>query len=287
MVEAMVPETGCLTRIETDSSDSILTFTGKGMTSRQQVSVDVKAGSPGCGVRFFVRNPKTADEFVELPARASTVVNTLRNVTLGKDGVRLCIVEHFLAAISLWGLEDLDVTVDGPELPLADGSANFWIDLLQNSSIPRQTDNLVRVDLKEPVSISKGDRSLVAIPDTKFSVTYMMDWDHPAIGKRWQSWDQSMSISDIADARTFGMLNEHQMLGLTEDVVSLTADGFTHPLRFPDEPVRHKLLDLIGDLTLIGINPLRVNARFISIKAGHELDVQLAAKLIDTLDLTK
>jgi UDP-3-O-[3-hydroxymyristoyl] N-acetylglucosamine deacetylase len=287
MVEAMVPETSCLTRTETDSSDSILTFTGKGMTSRQQVSVDVKAGNPGCGVRFFVRNPKTADEFVELPAHASTVVNTLRNVTLGKDGVRLCIVEHFLAAISLWGLEDLDVTVDGPELPLADGSANFWIDLLQNSSIPRQTDSLARLDLKEPISIDKGDRSLVAIPDTKFSVTYLMDWDHPAIGKRWQTWDQSKPVSDIADARTFGMLNEHQMLGLTEDVVSLTADGFTHPLRFPDEPVRHKLLDLIGDLTLIGINPLRVNARFISIKAGHELDVQMANKLIDTLGLKK
>ncbi|HEY9717710.1 MAG TPA: UDP-3-O-acyl-N-acetylglucosamine deacetylase, partial [Trichormus sp.] len=254
MVEAMVPETSCLTRTETDSSDSILTFTGKGMTSRRQVSVDVKAGKPGGGVRFLVRNPKTADEFVELPARAGTVVNTLRNVTLGKDGVRLCIVEHFLAAISLWGLEDLDVTVDGPELPLADGSANFWIDLLQNSSIPRQTDNLVRLDLLEPISINKGDRSLVAIPDTKFSVTYLMDWEHPAIGRRWQSWDQSMPVSDIADARTFGMLKEHQMLGLTEDVVSLTADGFTHPLRFPDEPVRHKLLDLIGDLTLIGIN---------------------------------
>lgn len=285
MVDAMAPEIGCLTPARIDSSESIFAFTGKGMTSRQQVSLDVKIGAAGCGVRFWVKNPKAPDQFVVLPARADTVVNTLRNVTLGKDGVRLCIVEHFLAAVSLWGLEDLDVTIDGPELPLADGSANFWIDLLQQSNIPRSTDRLPRVDLKEPISITKGDRSLVALPDSKFSVAYMMDWDHPAIGKRWQSWDPSLPISDIADARTFGMLKEHQALGLTEDVVSITADGFTHPLRFPDEPVRHKLLDLIGDLALIGINPLRVNARFISIKGGHELDVQLAAKLIEILDL--
>jgi len=285
MVEAMVPESGCLTRTTRDSSESILTYTGKGMTSRQQVSVDVKPGVPGLGVRFFVRNPKADDQFVELPARADTVVNTLRNVTLGKDGVRLCIVEHFLAAVSLWGLEDLDVTVDGPELPLADGSAKFWIDLLQHTSPPGQAERLPRVDLKEAITVSNGVRSLTALPDTKFSVTYLMDWNHPAIGKRWQYWDLSMPISDIADARTFGMLNEHQMLGLTEDVVSLTPDGFTHPLRFPDEPVRHKLLDLIGDLTLIGFNPLRLNARFISVKGGHELDVQLAAKLRDAFGL--
>ena len=69
------------------------------------------------------------------------------------------------------------------------------------------------------------------------------------------------------------------MLGLTKDVVSLTEDGFSYPLRFEDEPVRHKLLDLIGDLALIGVNPLRLNARILSIKGGHELDVQLAKKL--------
>jgi len=283
MVAPMRPEIGYVTRNDSDSSDILFTYTGKGMTSRQQVRVDVQAGAPGNGVRFFVRNPKADDQFVELPARADTVVNTLRNVTLGKDGVRLCIVEHFLAAVSLWGLEDLDVTVDGPELPLADGSANFWIDLLQNSSIARQTNTLSRIELSEPITINKGDRCVIALPDTKFSVSYLMDWQHPAIGKRWQSWDLSMAVSEIADARTFGMLQEHEMLGLTEDVVSLTADGFTQPLRFPDEPVRHKLLDLIGDLTLSGINPLRLNARFISIKAGHELDVQLAAKLAELI----
>ena len=82
------------------------------------------------------------------------------------------------------------------------------------------------------------------VPDVSFSVTYLMDWKHPQIGKRWQTWNLSMPASEIADARTFGSLKEHEMLGLVDDVVSLTSDGFTDKLRFEDEPVRHKLLDL-------------------------------------------
>jgi UDP-3-O-[3-hydroxymyristoyl] N-acetylglucosamine deacetylase len=104
------------------------------------------------------------------------------------------------------------------------------------------------------------------------------------IGKRWQTWNAALPVADVADARTFGSLKEHEMLGLTDDVVSFTDDGFTQQLRFEDEPVRHKLLDLIGDLTLIGFNPLRLNARIISIKAGHEMDVQLVRQLTQVLN---
>jgi len=260
------------------STTSLFTYTGKGLTSRQEVRVEVKHGQPGKGIVFYVRNPRNESEHVELPARAEFVANTLRNVTLGRDGVRLSIVEHFLAAVSLWGLEDLCVFVDGPEMPLGDGSANFWIELLRKS-VPLNTQHLQGIDIREPITLSKNDRSLIMVPDVSFSVTYLMDLKHPQIGRRWQTWNLSMPATDIADARTFGALKEHEMLGLVDDVVSLTPDGFTHKLRFEDEPVRHKLLDLIGDLALVGFNPLRLNARFISIKGGHEMDVQLATKL--------
>jgi UDP-3-O-[3-hydroxymyristoyl] N-acetylglucosamine deacetylase len=279
-----MPEPRAAACSESVDVGAIITFTGKGITSRRQISVELKPGATGQGVVFKVADPKKDGQLVDLPARADHVVNTLRNVTLGKETARLSIVEHLLAAATLWGLEDLTVTVDGPELPLGDGSANFWIELFSQSAVARQVEFSERITLPEPVCVLKGDRSLIAVPDSQFSVTYVMDWQHPMIGKRWQTWNAALPVADVADARTFGSLKEHEMLGLTDDVVSFTDDGFTQQLRFEDEPVRHKLLDLIGDLTLIGFNPLRLNARIISIKAGHEMDVQLVRQLTQVLN---
>jgi UDP-3-O-acyl-N-acetylglucosamine deacetylase len=107
----------------------------------------------------------------------------------------------------------------------------------------------------------------------------MMDWNHPLIGKCWQSWASGQDPHQIADARTFGSLQEHTMLGITDESVSLTSDGFSKELRWKDEPVRHKLLDLVGDLVLAGVNPQRWKARFISIKGGHEMDVEMSKRL--------
>lgn len=258
-------------------SSKIASLNGRGLTSRQDIQVDIETASPGSGIKFYVLAPKT-NEYVEIGATASNVVNTLRNVVLGKDGTRLCIVEHFLAAATLWGLNDLNVKVAGPEMPVGDGSAQLWTELFSETGIERQTCQST-IELLEPIILNKQDRVLMAIPDSSFSVHYMMDWDHPLIGKRWQSWDPSKQISEITTARTFGWLKDHQMLGLENDVVSLTADGFTQPLRFEDEPVRHKLLDLVGDLALSGVNPLKFKAKFISIKGGHELDVEMAKRL--------
>lgn len=254
-------------------------YTGRGITSRQDITVRVTPEKPGFGLRFLVRTGPDAAP-VEIPARSEFVVNTLRNVTLGRDGVRLCIVEHILCALAVWGVDDASIEVDGPEIPLGDGSAKFWNEVFAAAGWEQRPVAAVR-ELNEPVICKKGDRTLMAIPDDTFSVTYLMDWNHPAIGKCWASWTPSAGLAhtEISDARTFGSMAEHQLLGIADQVVSLTADGFSHPLRWPDEPVRHKLLDLVGDLVLVGVNPLSWKARFISIKGGHEMDVELAKRL--------
>lgn len=264
----------------------LASFNGRGLTSKQDIKVELYEAPKGEGIVFFLPNlqSENKEELLKIPAHASMVVNTMRNVVLGVDRTRLCIVEHFLCATSIWGLEDLYVYIDGPEVPLADGSAELWIELFKEAGIEQRK---VQADIELPaaITIEKGDRSLLAVPSDKFSVTYLMDWKHPLIGQKWQSWDTSKDLKEIYEARTFGMLKEQQLLGLDKDVVSLTDDGFTMPLRYPDEPVRHKLLDLIGDLALTGINPLRIKARFISIKGGHEMDVEMAKKLIEALSL--
>jgi len=258
-----------------EGQKKLASFEGPGLTSKKMVKVDLYDAPAGSGIVFLLQS-ETATVYV--PATTASVVNTMRNVVLGVGKERLCIVEHFLCATSLWGLEDLYVLVNGPEMPLADGSALLWIDLFKKGGIA-QRKMVSDITLPHLVEVIKGDRSILAIPDEKFSVTYLMDWKHPKIGQIWKSWDLSRDISEIYEARTFGTLKEHQMLGLVNDVVSLTDDDFTMPLNSPDEPVRHKLLDLIGDLALVGVNPLRIKARFISIKGGHEMDVDIAKKL--------
>lgn len=255
-------------------------YKGRGATSKKDITVVIESGSPGSGINFSVLDARAEANgaHVAIPARAASVVNTLRNVVIGKGSVRLCIVEHVLCAVAIWGLEDVLITVDGPELPLGDGSANFFIELFQSAGVERRVP-VADIELPETITVGTGDRMIIAVPDSKFSLTYLMDWDHPKIGRKWQTFDASKAPEEIATARTFASLKEHQMLGLADDSVSLTEDGFTKPLHFEDEPVRHKLLDLLGDLTLIGVNPMRVKAKFISIKGGHELDVQLARKL--------
>lgn len=248
-----------------------VSYTGRGTTSGRDITVEVKLTEPGCGIVFQV-----GDEFIG--ATAENVVHTMRNVVLGKNTARLCIVEHFLAAASLCGLDNLLVKVSGMEMPLGDGSAKLWIDLFEKTNWA-QTKKESVIKLKEPIICKSGDKVLMALPDEKFSLSYHMDWNHPAIGKRWQRWNPDMNIREIADARTFGLQKEHDMLGIGAEAVSLTDTGFSQPLRFEDEPVRHKILDLMGDLALSGVNPMSFKAQFVSIKAGHELDVEMAKKL--------
>lgn len=252
-------------------------LTARGITSRRDITVTVEQREPGHGIVFQLPSPSGKD-VVSVPARADYVVNTLRNVTLGAQGARLCIVEHFLCAATMWGLDDLLVHVDGPEFPLGDGSSKLWIDMFKAAGWERKSVQATK-ELKAPVICKKGDRSLMAIPDDAFSATYLMDWNHPAIGRSWATYTADRPVEELTDARTFGSMQEHQLLGIADEVVSLTDTGFSQPLRFADEPVRHKILDVIGDLALAGVNPLSWKARFISVKGGHELDVQLAKEL--------
>lgn len=255
-----------------------LVYKGKGITSRQEITVKVTQKEKGHGLLFRIPDKKNEGAFVDVPATAQSVVNTLRNVTLGSGANRLCLVEHILCAVALWGLDDLLMEVDGPEIPLGDGSALFWLDLFESAGWEKKP-VVADIELKETLVVKKGDRMILAVPDDKFSVDYMIDWDHPMIGKRWQSWNSALNPRDIGDARTFGSEKEHMMLGIGDEVVSMTAEGFSKDLRWFDEPIRHKLLDLVGDLVLGGVNPQRWKARFISIKGGHEMDVELARRL--------
>lgn len=259
------------------NSKCLFTYEGVGTTSKQTIRLTVYLTAPDTGIHFVLSDLKE-EKPVRIPALASHVVNTLRNVTIGQGSTRLCLVEHFLAAAAFCNLLDIDVVVDGPELPLGDGSALIWLDLFSQAGY-KATLPEKRIELAEAIFIAKGDRQLIALPASDFSMTYLMDWSHPCIGKRWCTWTTKQSPLEIASARTFGSQKEHDLLGIGGEAVSLTETGFSKALHFEDEPVRHKLLDLLGDLVLTGVNPLAIQAQFISIKGGHEMDVDLSKQL--------
>jgi UDP-3-O-[3-hydroxymyristoyl] N-acetylglucosamine deacetylase len=267
------------------SEQLLFSHCGRGLASRSPVKVDVYAAPQGTGIRFSLPNAKGMNDLdrIEISASADYVVNTLRNTVLGEGSARLCIVEHFLAAAALWGAEDMLVHVDGPEMPIGDGSARSWMELFEKSPLERKVPE-PSILLARPVMVQDGDRKIMAIPAEKLMLTYLIDWDHPLIGRRWKTWCGDRPYQDIAFARTFGSLKEHELLGVKDDVVSLTSEGFSKPLLYEDEPVRHKLLDLLGDLALIGSNPLRLKAHVISIKGGHALDVALVKELRPVLE---
>ncbi len=270
-------------RFTSELGEPIASFIGPGVTSKKEINVQLFKAEPGAGIVFAIPDSQSGKPLL-LPATADNVVNTLRNVVIGQGKSRLCLVEHILCAIALSNVDDLIVAVDGPEVPLGNGSGDLWLTMLQDANLVNPLPEAT-IGLSEPITINRKDRSLMVVPDEKFSVTYLMDWNHPKIGRVWRTWTTADGIADILDARTFGSLAEHKMLGLEKDVVSLTEDGFTMDLRFDDEPVRHKLLDLIGDLMLCGVNPLKIRGRFISVKGGHEMDVELAKKLLQSIKL--
>ena len=258
----------------------VASFTGQGLTSRQSVTVNLYKAEKGKGINFLLPGYKDGDDTAVVKAVAENVVSTTRNTALGIGKQRVCFVEHILCAFALCQIEDMYIEVQGYELPMGNGSADFWITLLEENGLASKTPPKPTHTISQPVAVTRGTSSVIAYPANIFQATYLMDLNHPQIGRVWKSWSADQDIRTISDARTFGSLLEHVALGFEKNVVSYTKDGFTMPLNSPDEPVRHKMLDLIGDLILTGVNPLHLGASVVSIKGGHAIDVEMANELV-------
>ncbi len=261
-----------------------LHVSGKGLITGRPVAVDIEPAAPGRGIVFYL------DGTDPLPARLEAVVNTDRGVTLATAGGRtLSIVEHFLCACSLAGLSDLRVAISGaPELPILDGSAWGWLEAFRrqwNPSPPQP-----ELSLPEALYHAQGEQIRVyAVPDTRFRISYAVDFRHPDLATRWAHWDSGADDwNRIAQAGTFGYVSElpaMQARGLAlgadaENTLGLMEDGgYSRPLRYPDEPLYHKMLDLVGDLTLAGLNPLTLKAHVFALNAGHGSHTAFARKL--------
>jgi UDP-3-O-[3-hydroxymyristoyl] N-acetylglucosamine deacetylase len=268
--------------LATTSSSTSLELTGIGLHSGHQTTVKIYPAAAGTG-RVFVRTDLTDSPMV--PAVVESVHTTTLSTELQVGTASIRTVEHLLASLTALGVQDARIEIDGLEVPLLDGSAKLWVEAIQKAGLAGEM--AIGSPVTEAIWIHQGDQFVAAIPSPELRFTYGIDFDLKPIGNQWFSWQPNReSFADaVAPARTFGLAHQIEQLqqaglikgGSLDNALVCDQDRWLNPpLRFADEPVRHKMLDLIGDLSLLGTLP---RAHFIAYKASHDLHTKLAQQL--------
>jgi UDP-3-O-[3-hydroxymyristoyl] N-acetylglucosamine deacetylase len=259
---------------------------GIGLHSGQTTTVTLKPAAADQG-RSFVRVDLLGQP--EIPARISAVGETVLSTELRQGEASVRTVEHLLAALMGLGIDNARLEVDGPELPLLDGSAQDWAQAIVQAGWTTQPSPRRQLGIRQPISIYEGDAFVAAFPADSCRLTYGIDFEVDAIGNQWFSWNPGTEpeapggfLSALAPARTFGLAHQIEYLrsqglirgGSLDNALVCGQEGWLNPpLRFDNEPVRHKMLDLMGDLSLLGVLP---QAHIVAYKASHRLHGQLA-----------
>jgi len=257
---------------------------GVGLHSGVPVQMRILPAASGTGIVF---RRADLDDF-QVEATGRNVAKVSYATSLMKKGVLISTTEHVLSAFVGMGLDNAIVELDNLELPILDGSALPIVEMVQRVGLRRQKRLRQYLRVLRPVEVREGEKFVGVYPAESFAVSYKIYFNHPLIGEESISVDLSRGdyARDIAPARTFGFLHEAQALqnmGLIrgaseENAIVLTPDGVKNgPLRFPDEFVRHKVLDLIGDLSLIGHQVL---GRVVADRAGHAMHTALVSRLL-------
>jgi len=224
----------------------------------------------------------------KVEAQVRNVARVSYATSLMKQGVLLSTTEHVLAALYACGVDNVFVEIDALELPILDGSAQPFVQMLERAGLRRQRRRRTYLRVVKPLEVSEGSRKIGIYPGENFHVRCYVDYAHPKVGQQEIEIDVNRATfsKELATARTFGFMSDFAGLramglirgGSLENAIVLSDNDILNgPVRFPDEFVRHKALDLIGDLALVG-KPLR--ATVIAHKAGHALHTQLVTRLL-------
>lgn len=228
-------------------------------------------------------------------AHGSNVAKVSYATSLMKRGVFISTTEHLLSALVGVGVDNAFVELDNLELPILDGSALPFVEMIQRVGLRRQRRRRTYLRVLRPIELHEGSKFMAVYPAENYSASYTIDFPHPLIGK--ETFEVGLAngsyLKQIAPARTFGSREDEEAMrrmGLIrgasrENCIVLTKDGVENgPLRFPDEFVRHKVLDLIGDLALIG---RRILGRVVANRAGHAMHTALVSRILKDRSLTE
>lgn len=260
---------------------------GIGLHTGVEVNLGLVPAPPDTGYVFI----RTDLDNFEIPANVEFISHCSYATTLMRKGVTLSTVEHLLAALCGAGVDNAFIEVDNLELPIMDGSSEDFIDLIEKAGLAEQNEPRKALLVRERVEVEQGNRRMSVEPADAYEIDCLIDFPHPLINeqKYFLRLDDKAFGREIAAARTFGFTAEIEALrkanliqgGSLDNAIVLTNEGMLNntPLRFADEFVRHKILDIIGDLALIGIPLL---ARVTAERSGHIIHAALMTKLLKT-----
>ena len=264
---------------------------GIGLHSGNKVTLSLKPAAADSGVRF--RRSDLGG--LEVAAAAEHVGGVNLATGLTRDAVRVDTVEHLMAALVSLGIDNVVVELNSPEVPIMDGSAAPFIYLIQEAGVKTLTQPRKYLKVLRPMSLTRGDKRIALYPSDHFKVTYSIAYDHPLL--RHQSRTiritEDSFVEEIAPARTFTFLKEVEMLrqqglalgGSLENAIVIGDTGvLNNALRFDDEFVRHKILDVIGDMALVGYP---VIGHLVAHRGGHALHTAFAAQVLEEADAWK
>jgi len=258
---------------------------GAGLHSNSAVNVRV---NPAPAYTGYVFRRTDLNDF-EIPASPQYVTHISYATTLMKSGVMVATVEHLLSALLGCGVDNAIIEVDSLEVPILDGSSKLWAELIEGAGVIELEAPRAYLRVLKRIEVSEKNRVMSIEPADEFRITCEIDFSHPMIGlqQREISFRAGDYAKEIAPARTFGFVEEIEMLrqnglargGSLENAIALTRDGILNPelLRFEDEFVRHKILDIIGDLALAGM-PILGHVR--ASRSGHGLHTMLLSTLL-------
>ena len=260
---------------------------GVGLHTGVKVNLRLKPAPPNTGY-IFVRTD--LDNF-EIPASVEYISHCSYATTLLRKGVVLSTVEHILSALRGTGVDNCFIEIDNLEIPIMDGSSEIFIELIEKAGIVTQELPRKFLQIKEKVKFEQSDRKMSIEPSDKFEIDCAINFPHPFINRQTFHFvlENGSFGREIASARTFGFTSEIEMLrkanlalgGSLDNAIVLTPEGMLNknPLRFQDEFVRHKILDIIGDLALVGMPIL---GKITAEKSGHAVHASLMSRLLKT-----
>ncbi len=265
--------------------------TGIGLHSGRKVKLTLKPAPPDRGIRF-VRADLGG---LEIPATVTHLASMHYATGLAREAGAVDTIEHLLAALACLGIDNVIVELDSPEVPIMDGSAAPFVYLIQEAGVKRQALPRRYLKVLRPISLSQNDKRIALYPSDHFKVTYSISFDHPLLRHQSRTLriTEDSFVEDIAPARTFGFLKEVETLrqrglalgGSLENAIVLNETGvLNNTLRFEDEFVRHKILDAIGDLTLVGYP---IVGHLVAHRGGHALHTAFAARILEDRDAWK
>lgn len=265
-----------------------ITYEGIGLHKGELIRIKLIPATKETGIIFKRIDLKENEN--EVTMNLENTFDLTRGTNLkNKYDAKIHTIEHFLSVLSIFEITDLIIEIDGNELPIGDGSAKIFGELIKNTGTCNLNSEIEELIITEPVYLTKGDKHIIALPYDGFKITYTIKFDHTFLKTQMLEIDLNKEnfLKEIAPARTFGFDYEIEYLkqnnlalgGTLDNAIVINKNGIDNPsgLRFEDEFVRHKILDIIGDLKVIN-RPIK--GHIIAVKAGHALDIEFAKLLM-------